>query len=161
MMKINGFKEAICFFSFKTRPLARIDHATVHSVVTVWSILFVTVIALSFRKGYISKSTSAWEACSETELDLDGSEFLESNLSSVFLEVLGPAFLKELRERLEKTDLKPSMMVCIPMCLRAPDNDGRHTAVRAKQASMYIKYSPAVETTVDYQPTMRNKLGRG
>lgn len=31
--------------------------------------------------------------------------------------------------------------------LRSPDRDGRQTATRARQASLYMKYSPAVDTT--------------
>lgn len=43
-------------------------------------------------------------------------------------------------------DPNPSTTFCTTRSFDAPENDGRQMAHSAKQASMYVKYKPAVET---------------
>lgn len=82
----------------------------------------------------------------------DRSECNEPGLWLPFFEVLelrDLTDLRELLERLERAWENPSTIFCTPFSFRAPDNDGKQTATRAKHASRYMKYRPEVETTIE------------
>lgn len=106
------------------------------------SILVVTVTLCGpfLRKGCISKSTSSTAAVSP----LDPVSSRRTGVSGWF----GLSFLSlELTDKLENIDRKLSSRFCMAQFLRSPDKDGRQTAIRARHASLYMKYSPPVDTT--------------
>lgn len=56
----------------------------------------------------------------------------------------------ELIDRFENNDRKLSIRFCMAQVLRSPDRDGRQTVIRARYASLNMKYSPAVDTTINF-----------